>query len=682
MNIKKQKNYWSSLMSEDTTVTQLKKAITPIYKTSLEEDLYHSIISQFYHHDADSMDIEKILTELYRQFDDHEISLGEIIKYKDDMYLGVVEPNSGVDGISKLLTANYDKKTAVNVAEELKAILTPFDSKNVLTLPLSETKFVKLDAGRYEVVIQNINFNRKGKDNSDYLRVLSCYPSKIIIHDNPISDAGRTFTIHWITKNGGSFTTDSMLIPEIETYLENHAYVLSPKQLRGTIAAIIQISIDNNLAKIKNEIETPGFYWNSDTEQIDIIEYEYQHPTTGELIKSLELIEELKHFFRGQEAKLATTLKHALIVPFGFAKKQMGLPLENLIPYLYHYGKAGSGKTTAARIGTYFWGEPSTENDIGGSEFDTIARLGAQVSKSTFLLIVNEPDTVFKRPTLTETMKTCVERTNARRRFEGKTFQTILSLATVQFTSNHALPNDEGLARRFLQILYSHSEKKTDIQKDAFMKKYRMDQPAICRFHDLKPLANFSLNYIRVNPEVLRLNWRELSNKLMMQAYIRCGRQVPEWLLEFVESVTLEDLDDEETEELRMFFIDEINKRTKNIKVYSNETGYPLQEELVDFVKGANDFHERVFNVINERQIPYMVMHHASNGRDYVCFTSGLKKALHNANQACYNVKSIAELLGWNYKTVKLPKPTKVMIIRFDKFLKFLYPNYDEMEDF
>ena len=66
----------------------------------------------------------------------------------------------------------------------------------------------------------------------------------------PISDAGRTFTIYWMTKNGATFTTDTMLIPEIETYLENHAYVLSPKQLRGTIAAIIQISIDNNIATV------------------------------------------------------------------------------------------------------------------------------------------------------------------------------------------------------------------------------------------------------------------------------------------------------------------------------------------------------------------------------------------------------------------------------------------------
>ena len=137
-------------------------------------------------------------------------------------------------------------------------------------------------------------------------------------------------------------------------------------------------------------------------------------------------------------------------------------------------------------------------------------------------------------------------------------------------------------------------------------------------------------------------------------------------------------MDDEETEELRMFFVDEINKKTD--KVYADEWDSP-EDSNEPYVKSSDAFHDRVFNVINERQIPYMVMHHSNKGYDYVCFTSGLKKALHNANQACYNVKSIAELLGWDYKTVKLPKPTKVMVIRFDKFLKFLYPNYDDMED-
>ena len=56
------------------------------------------------------------------------------------------------------------------------------------------------------------------------------------------------------------------------------------------------------------------------------------------------------------------------------------------------------------------------------------------------------------------------------------------------------------------------------------------------------------------------------------------------------------------------------------------------------------------------------------------------KKALKNADEVCYDVKGIAELLGWEYKSVKIPKSTKVLIVRFDKFLTFLYPNLSEKE--
>ena len=280
-------------------------------------------------------------------------------------------------------------------------------------------------------------------------------------------------------------------------------------------------------------------------------------------------------------------------------------------------------------------------------------------------------------------MKTCVERTNARRRYEGRNLTTILALSTVSFTSNSALPNIEGLTRRFVQLLYSHSEKKSDTEKKAFMEHYRMDSPELCLFHRLKYLADFAVNEINEDVELLRLPWQELSNALILRAYADCKRDCPDWLLSFAQAVTLEELDDEEIDEIRMFFIEEINKHLKTVKVYSAEDGFPKasDEYFTDFVKESNDFYDRVFNVINERLIPYMVLHHARNGKDYVCFTSGLKRALHNANQACYDVKGIAELLGWKYKLVRLPKPTKVMLVRFDKFLTFLYPDLSEKGD-
>ena len=231
--------------------------------------------------------------------------------------------------------------------------------------------------------------------------------------------------------------------------------------------------------------------------------------------------------------------------------------------------------------------------------------------------------------------------------------------------------------------MYSHSEKKTDDEKKVFMDRYRMDSPENCLFHHLKHLADFVVNEINEDINLLRLPWEELSNGLVMRAYADCERECPDWLLGFVQSITLEDLDDEEIERLRMFFIEEINRHNKNIKVYSAEDGYPVRQldYFTDSVKDSADFYERVFNIINERLIPYMVLHHGKDGKDYVCFTSGLKKALNDADEVCYDLKGIAELLGWQYKPVRLDKLTKVMIVSFDKFLTFLYPNLTEKEN-
>ena len=649
-------------MSEGSSAIQIKKAIGNVYKPDYEFTYFKNIISAFYLQGTDPEVVEKILRELYNHLPSHEKTLDEIIKLFEDIYLGEENPNSGIKGIERFISDNYDKKTSILVGRELNRAIIPYDTNKIYKLQTGSNKYIVMDYRKNEVTTQTIEW-KKGNEVADYTRVLLCYPLKITIHDNPISEAGRTFSIEWKTIEGGHFHTKDMNIVEMEQYLVEHGYVLSRYQLKEVLPGI-------------------GFYYNNETKSLTIVEFELNDTDINKMNMALDLIEDLRNYFIGQEGKLATTLKHAMIVPFGFAKKQMGLPLENLIPYMFHFGKGGSGKTTLARIGTYFYGEPDSETDIGGSEFDTVPRIGAQISKSTFGKIINEPVGVFNCKSCTETLKTCVERTNARRRYEGRNLAIILALSTLSFTSNSPLPNVEGLTRRFVQLMYTHSEKKTDDEKKEFMAHFQMDSPKDCLFHHLKYLADFVVNEINEDIELLRLPWQELSNELILRAYTTCDRECPEWLLTFTESVTPEGLDEEEIEYLRMFFIEEINKHNKSIKVYSSEDGYPIKyhDYFTDSVKDSNDFYERVFNIINERLIPYMVLHHGRDGLDYVCFTSGLRKALENANEVCYNIKSIAELLGWEYKTVRIPESTKVMVVRFDKFLNFLYPNLSEKE--
>ena len=660
-------------MNTNNNVDKIHSTLSKVYNIDYELELYTSLVSEFYNLGTDDLEVERIVTGLYNKTSEHTVKLGEIIKLIEDMYLHKINPNSGVDGIKQIVTKQYDKNIAVEVVEELKTILTPYNTHQNFQIPIKDNTYVVMNFEQKEVAVRTVKFNAKGQDTTDYSRVLTCYPNKMIIHNNPISNEGRKFTVIWITKYNDTFTTDTMLIPEIETYLENHGYVLSNKHLKGLVSALIELGLENEMVDVRNEIETTGFYYNESSNSLDVIGFEVKQVTTSELTQSLNLISELANFLKGNEVKLATSLKHGLVAPFGFAKKQLGLPLEYLVPYMFHFGRGGSGKTTMARIPLYFYGEPdSNTNDLGGAEFDTVPRFGERVSKFTFTTIINEPAVLFKKRSVKEALKSSIERVNARGKFEGKSYVNILALSCLVFTSNIPLPAEEGTTRRYIQLLYSFDERKTDDEKEEFMDYFKMNSKTDCRFHELKPLGQFALKCIQSDIGLLQLEWNELANTILKRAYTICGMTIPEWLLE-MENVTLEAVDEEKTEDIRSFFLSEINREMKNIKytLYDDGSG---QMDFTDDVKDADAFHSQVFDVINNHRLPYMYLRHLRDGRDYVCFTSNLKTVLNDNDFECMSVKSLSEQLEWEYVSTRVNgQSKKVMRVYFKDFLKFLY---------
>ena len=163
------------------------------------------------------------------------------------------------------------------------------------------------------------------------------------------------------------------------------------------------------------------------------------------------------------------------------------------------------------------------------------------------------------------------------------------------------------------------------------------------------------------------------------------GLEVPGWLLTYYNNATLEDLDDEEIEEIRMFLLEEINKKTNKIQVWDEETGRPKNDTLdTNGLKSSKEFDDRVWTVLNERQIPWIILKKKGRkGNEYeVCFTSGIKDRLKEITSQAYNLKALSELLGWEYKTVKLqPKSLKSMVVDYDEFMSFLYPDLVEAID-
>ena len=644
------------------------KAILPVYNKEFEGQIFKDLISALYLQSFDEVESEKILISVYDNLPSHSIPREQIFIENDEIRNSAnPKITTGTENLKKFLVKNCDKHLALRVMRKINTILIPsIDKVNELKLALGSDNFVVMDNVNKEVVYQSISSLKNGDSIVNETKVLFCYPIKITEHNNPISDAGRTFSIVWETKSHKHFATNNMTLSEIEHQLTEQGYVLQKRLVSTVITAILHIAEAHELLICKNEIENRGFYLDMNTKQLLTVGYEIQPLSKEHIVEAILCIEDLVEYFQGNESKLATTLKHGLIAPFGFAKKQLGLPLEYLIPYLYHYGKAESGKTTIARIGLWFYDKPDMDkNDIGGTEFDTVPRIGEQLKKFTFGLVVNEPESSLSKRSCASTLKTSMERTNSRQKISGNRMEHILALAMVSFASNIPLPNIEGLPRRFVQLLYSHNEKKTKAQKEKFMTHFKLNNPSECEFNKLQYLGNFAVSLIEENTDLLHLDWKTLGNTIIKKAYEYVDCEVPEWLLEYVESVTDEDMEIDEIESIRMFFINEINKQSKQIHLYN----------ISD-----SDIYSRIRSVIENGYIPYMQMKE-QNGVEEICFTNGLKKVMLDNDIPCYNVESTAQLLGWEYKQVWLNKKnSRCMKVEINEFIKFLYP-YMEDED-
>lgn len=124
---------------------------------------------------------------------------------------------------------------------------------------------------------------------------------------------------------------------------------------------------------------------------------------------------------------------------------------------------------------------------------------------------------------------------------------------------------------------------------------------------------------------------------------------------------------DEEVMKIREFLIEEVNHSAHTIKSFDlyGDMGY---------VKTTEDFRGRLWHVINERTIPYLMLTTEDVIRISRGFNDALKKRTGITNKGTVVLREVAELLGWDYRNLG---DGKVIHVKFDDFLEFLYPNYE-----
>ena len=663
------------------TIQSLTQTLTEI-KPELTDTLLKQIISEMFTQEVDPETCEDIIRPLCENLvnnPDFETMFdwADINTYLNNIYSLEDKPNTGLDGVSFLLSRNYDEAETTMFNRRLKKALAPYGTKKVYREKTGTNTSIILNQ-KLEIIQYEWDNGKKGERNLE--TVINAYPQEVIIHDSPLDDIGRTFTIRWVSKTSSRvFETNRKTIKEIEQYLEEAGWVITPRRLKGTLAAVIQIAVKYKLAQMHNEIDNPGVYWDKTYEELKIIHLDVDEPSHDEVDEALNVIDLLAPFFKGHETKLSTCLKWGLMSIFDYSIKQIG---GKWMPWLYLYGKAGSGKTTLGEIILFIYDIPNEDNNLGGSSFDTVARVGSRVSQFTKPIMVSEPEGALNKPSIVGMLKTAIESTTARGRYQGKAYRTIPSFSCGIITANQGLPSGDALFRRFTSILFSHNEKKAADNKKEFDEIFKINSPKRSILNKLKALGNYFITEIKSNPELLLNDWQETADLLVGRAYLDTGHDMPSWILDWHKTETLDDLDEEEIEEIRLFLIEKINRATQKVQVWSEETGRPLnQQDLDTDFKTNDDFNDRVWSVLNEKLIPWLDLHRGRDGTINVVCSSGIKKELKQITSSSYNLQSISELLGWEYKPILINGKTKrMMIVNYHDFLDFLYPKLDEYD--
>ena len=561
---------------------------------------------------------------------------------------------------------------------KVESVIEPRKTEGTIKGEINEETNIKVNFKTKRIYQEKIIKTKKGIDTKD-TPVIEAVPHELIVYDSPLLDQPRTFKIIWTSNvTSRNFVTagDSTgaTIQEIEQYLINAGFSHSPRLVSGALSCTINTMIQKDMATIKEDIDNPGFYYNPDNDKITPVKRVCSIPSKEEMNKAVNTLNELTVFFKDNLTTLATVFKWGLMSEFSFAMKQAG----KWMPWMYLKGSAGSGKTTLAKVILYIWSVPTPDNNVGGSSFDTVARLGAKISKSCDPIVVNEPAAVFNRQSTNEMVKVSVESTTGRSKYKGSYFGGIPAFAPVIFTANQYLPEDDALIRRLYVLSFSYSQRKSDYQRKKFEDEFHINTPAISKLVNLKYFGQFVASEIVGDSGLLLDDWKVTADNILTKFYAHLGLEVPEWLTFWAESESLEDLDDSQREDIRKFFVNEFNNARKKVNTYDtygNKTESTLD---VEEATTSDDFKGINWSIVNNRMLTWAIPKTSKNGTKYICLTQGLRKALGENLTFCTDLKSLGELLGWQYQAVQLgdeKRVMKVLKVNFDEFMDFLYPN-------
>ena len=570
------------------------------------------------------------------------------------------EEIKGRTGLQEILEGSLGEERALEIIKEISDI---FNSAS----PYRDAIIEIMDYEKQLYAVANLRkliTCRARRDNDKLVykeRVVIGAPTEVAVYINPIGGVTK-YQVRWeASTRPKPLIIGPCLLDEIIDRLRAEGLVISSRLVGDVVAAVIEGFIRRGKAVIKTEIESPGFYYVDG--KLMAVGVELREPSPEELREALLLLNELaSKWFNHMLDKFATVIKWGAIAPFIYAYKQRG----KWVKWLYLYGSSKTGKTTLSEIATiYLWGLDPAKHHKSGASIDTPARLGYVLSQSTFPVVIREPKGALDKDEIVEIIKSSAEGLTARGKFHRGTYTDIPALAPLVFTSNKYIPRDDSLLRRLKVLQFTYGERVPEERMREFESKVKPE------LRKLKAIGDYIASYFLKNG--LGEDLEKQGEEVLKAAYRSVGLEPPGWLeLEAGASSETEVYEDLR-EQARVFLAKRINEE------YNRFVGRIMVEkpdgiEIVS--KQEADLDARVKIVLEKQLIPWLI-----KKDNEVLITTGIMQELENVIGDIGGLKSLAELLGWEYakysaREGKNVKSIAVIKIYLDDLISFLWPQY------
>lgn len=506
-------------------------------------------------------------------------------------------------------------------------------------------------------------------------RVFIGAPTEVTAYINPIGGVTK-YRIKWETPTRPRpLVIGPSLLDEIADRLRAEGLVVSSRLAYDVLAVIVEGFIRRGKASIKEEIEAPGFYIVDG--RLIAANVDVKKPGREDVKQALEILNELgEKWFSHAQDRFSRTFRWGVISPFIYAYKQTG----KWVKWKYLYGASKTGKTTQGEIAViYLWGLDEIKHKKPGSSIDTVARLGYVLSQSTFPTLINEPGGIFMKEELVDMIKSGIESTTARGKYYKGTYIEIPSLSPLLFTSNRTLPKDDALLRKLDVERFTFGEK-IDLEKEKVFEKEMRP-----RLRKLKALGDFIAWYI-LNNGLKEDPWKMVV-EVLEEAYRYADMKIPQWLYPSQEEehrASEEYVYENMREAIRNHLIKRINEEYNRFVgriIVEKSEGPDYRYEYKD--RREASLKDRLEITLQYNLIPWILYRQNREGRIEILLTSGLVNELTPIIGDIGGLKSIAELLGWEYipkYSIRVGKGVKnISIIRttIEDLLDFITPKID-----